>query len=201
MDCSNYPLLILLFISLLFLGKYFQNEERFENQEPTEGNPFGCTLGMNRYKTVADGECCDVQPVGRIIPATCNRIPNFPLGLTPTSDIPDDAKMPEAPFDQLTTREGKYTFVIPELKYDGIWSQKVDGNKCCWTMENTEKIKTYGANKLSPNPPTLFGKTIIEPPECAGLWPPYKPPITYIYNCHEDIPCSRKRNIPCPTRV
>ena len=184
-----------------------RHAERFKNKEPSkaQGNPFGCPLGMTRYRNVADGECCDVWPAGPIVPATCNRIPEFPEGMTPNRDIPDEAKIPEAPFERLAPKDGKFTFVIPELKYDGIWSRRTnpgDRAQCCWTLCDPGVLKTYGNNKLTPLPEcSMFGKTIVKPPDCAGLWPNSPPPITLVYDCSENVPCSVSRNIPCPTRV
>jgi hypothetical protein len=189
--------------------KKVKNVENFIMEEPTkkEGNPFCIPLGMCRYKNITDGDCCDVTPAGPIIPATCNRIPDEPQGLSPCRNISDDATSPEAPFDNLTCPEGKYTFLIPELRYDGIWTKRendLDPTKCCWTLYPPygDEMKTYGANKLSPAPDcSLFGKTIVEPPECDGLWPPPTHPITFVYDCHENIPCSDLYNIKCPARV
>jgi hypothetical protein len=213
MDLTTCSLLLVLFLLLLWGGKLsqdkltYQSLEKFRNQEPTKGNPFAHLLGMNRYREVKDGECCDVWPAGPIVPATCNRVPLYPDGLEPTRDIPDEVAIPEAPFDNLAPKDGKFTFGIPELRYDGIWTKKAnpgDPAQCCWTLappKNCE-LKTYGASHLSRIPKcSMFGKTIVEPPECAGLWPGGPPPITLIYDCHENVPCSVRRNIPCPTRV
>lgn len=203
-------LLLLIIFFLLSSGSSMiptrsSEEESFENQEPTEGNPFGCTLGMNRYKNVKDSECCDVWPAGEIIPTTCNRTPLSPVGLEPLRTLPDETVAPEKPFERLAPKEGKFTFLIPELRYDGIWTKRADPSdptQCCWTLAPTNELKTYGASHLSRIPKcSMFGKTIISPPECAGLWPHSNPPETLIYDCHENVPCSMRRNIPCPTRV
>lgn len=204
LEIAIYSIVLILLLIFLVRGCKCE-QEGFVNEEPTEGNPFGCTLGMNRYKYVKDGECCDVWPVGDIVPASCNRVPLFPEGMEPIRDIPDSVKIPEAPFEQLVPKTGKFTFVIPELRYDGIWTQRgdpSDPSKCCWTLNPKSELKTYGGDHLSPTPEkSLYGKTVIEPPECAGLWPVSNPPVTLVYDCHEDVPCSVRMNLPCPTRV
>jgi hypothetical protein len=197
------PLLaIALLVFLLFGGFMVKNKSIFSglNQESFENdeNPFKIPLGMSRYKNYEDGEFCDVKQCGPIISATCNRVPIFPKGLRPLKNImeySEDLNNSE----RLAPKEGQFTFIIPEFKYDGIWSQT---DKCCWSLNNNNKISTYGNNKLSPIPEeSMFGRTIIEPPECEGLWPSSKQPITFIYDCHKDVPCSTSKNIPCPTRV
>jgi hypothetical protein len=197
---DKITIILISIIVLLLLGSLItqSKKEKFTNEEPKKNNPFPIPLGMNRYKSVKDGECCDVWPVGDIISATCNRLPVFPRGLTPNKVIPD--KIPENKseiVDDIVDREGTYTFKIPELKYDGIWSQKDGKNgKCCWSLKSNKLFGTYGGDKLSPVPEcSLFGKTIISPPECAGLSKTYEPPITFVYDCHENIPCEVRDKI------
>lgn len=213
---SSIPILFGVLVILLIIGghlvsqksiriyktqkpyKPYNPREHFKNKEPrSPDNPFKFPLGMTRYRSVADGECCDVWPTGPIVLATCNRVPVFPIGMTPFRDVPDEAKITEYPFDDLAPKDGKFTFVIPELKYDGIWSRRDDpdnGSRCCWSLEKSGNLKTYGNNKLSPIPKlSMFGKTIVQPPECAGLWPKSDPPITLVYDCKQNIPCSVSR--------
>lgn len=90
----------------------------------------------------------------------CNTVPNFPRGLRPnqvvTSNCNDN-------FDGLTPEKGKYTFKIPEFKYDGIYSKE----KCGWSL-SCKKPNTYSTNKLFHTPSKcLFSKTIIDKNECS----------------------------------
>jgi hypothetical protein len=202
--------------------------ENFEMCEPSAGNPFCLPLGMPRDRYLPDGQGCaslaealegsgsnplcsgkDVPPAGPIVSATCNRIPLEKVGMTPVSCQGPDYDIKEPPFPAPTKDKGQYTFCIPQWKYDGVWSREMDPtnpSQCCWTLQDQPKecgpYKTYGGEHLSRTPQcSMYGKTIISPPECAGLWPDYKPPITYIYDCAQDLPCDARRGIKCPTRV
>ena len=125
----------------------------------------------------------------------CNNVPNYPKGLEPKKNIFNSNNL-EVPFHRLAPKYGKYTFIIPELKYDGIYSRKLDKEKkCCWS-NTPNKSETYGADNLFHIPDKSFnGKTIVEPPECEG-YPTGYPPHYYIDDCKENnIPCTISRQI------
>jgi len=171
--------------------------------KPEGDNPFCCPLGMSRDRQIPDGVACGVGPAGPIVPIACDKVPGWQPGMYPKTY---NVSGPEAPpFEPLVPKKGRFTFIKPELRYDGIWSMKTDPNcktKCCWSLDDrTCGVSTYGGDHLSPAPEcSMFGKTIVEPAECAGLWPITPAPITYIYDCHERVPCD-DRNIKCPVRV
>ena len=125
-----------------------------------------------------------------LIPASCNRVPNYPNGLEPKATSLNITEYHEVPFNRLAPKNGEYTFVIPELKYDGIYSRQMDNdNKCCWTL-TPNKPETYGTNNYLHIPNnSMYNKTIIDPPECAG-YPTGYPPKIYLNDCEENIPCS-----------
>jgi hypothetical protein len=176
----NEIFLLFFFIFIIFLlycGCLVSQKEKFCSAYPLE---------MNKNKEISDGNVLPNTSLHAIIPETCNRIPLLSKGLSPLSLV----KEQKYPFEQLANKSGIFTFMIPEFKYDGIWSRKT--NDCCWTLSSPyssnlyfpENIKTYGSNQLSPIPEkSMFGKTIIQPPECAGLWPIYTPPIIINNDC------------------
>jgi|SaaInlStandDraft_1057018.scaffolds.fasta_scaffold11769_2 hypothetical protein len=102
-----------------------------------------------------------------LVELTCNRVPNFPKGLEPETNI--RTLEIEAPFHRLAPKNGKYTFKIPELKYDGIYSRNLNkNNKCCWGFNSNRKNETYGCDKLFHTPEKqLCGRTICSKPLCA----------------------------------
>lgn len=165
----------------------------FANFEPScrEGNPFPIPLGMTRYKQVANGECCDVWPVGPIIPLTCNRLPLFPTGLEPQIAGPSTQRGDYHHGRPLAAASGRYTFEIPELKFDGVWVRRNNptAERCDWTFQtrNCRQLRSYGANVLSPAPERcMFGQTIISPPECAPYYNRQTAgpaPIYFNYDC------------------
>lgn len=124
-----------------------------------------------------------------LIPVDCNKVPNYPKHLEPKETNINNNNYLEVPFSRLAPKFGKYTFMIPELKYDGIYSRKLDNNKYYWS-KTSNKFETYGSNNLLHKPiKSLNGKTIIEPPECEGYLSG-NPPNYYIDDCKE-------KNIPC----
>jgi len=130
-----------------------------------------------------------------LVTASCNNVPNFPKGLEPKANTINDTEYPEVPFNRLAPKTGNYTFIIPELKYDGIYSRKLDrNNKCCWSTK-PNKPETYGANVVFHVPEKSFcGRTICEPPECQD-YPTGYPPIAYLNDCRENTSCSISRKI------
>lgn len=152
-------------LSLLYLSYFIPinkpvvlttNKENFINEEPCKNNPFQNLLGMNRYKNVADGECCDVYPVGKINTITCEKPPLFPNAFDPKEN---EVQLTDDPFYSLAPKSGYFTFAIPELKFDGIWSRKK--NSCNWSTNNSDKIDTYGSDNLSRTPiKSLYGNII-----------------------------------------
>lgn len=101
-----------------------------------------------------------------LVKLECNRVPNHPTGFEPEINI---GKMEvEEPFHRLAPKSGKYTFIIPELKYDGIYSRNVNkNNKCCWSLKSNSKNETYGSDNFFHTPEKqLCGRTICEKPEC-----------------------------------
>jgi hypothetical protein len=141
-----------------------------------------------------DTDNCDgdipLNPVG------CNNVPGFPKGLEPKANTVNNVEYPEVPFNRLAPKSGNYTFIIPELKYDGIYSRRLDrNNKCCWTTE-PNKPETYGANVLFHVPKKSFlGRTLYSFPECEG-YPTGYPPRILIEDCKErTVPCSISRKI------
>lgn len=93
----------------------------------------------------------------------CNKIPNYPNSLEPNTNI---IEYPEVPFERLAQKNGNYTFIIPELKYDGIYSRKIIDNKCVWTTESNVP-DTYGTDSFLHIPEKSI-KTISYP-ECSML--------------------------------
>ena len=69
---------------------------------------------------------------------SCTDIPNHPIKYENTY-IPNTNNM----FENIVPRKGKFTFKIPELKYDGIFSR--DTSSCDWNFNNNTKL-TYGTN-------------------------------------------------------
>ena len=113
---------ILIIIALIILVICLQkNTENFELTEYTE-------------------TCNNDIP---IISSSCNKVPNFPRDIEHRINIMGYV---EEPFERLTPKEGKYTFYIPELKYDGIYS-KNDEN-CSWDLYSSNKEDTYSSNKF-----------------------------------------------------
>ena len=102
----------------------------------------------------------------KLVPLQCNRVPNTNPYVEPELKYSDE----NPNFYQLTPKEGRFTFVIPELKYDGIFSKK----NCCWDLQGNVP-KTYGVDKMLHSRKNLFGKTIIQSPECLGYATGYKP--------------------------
>ena len=97
----------------------------------------------------------------------CNRVPNQPRGLEPETNI--RTLEVEAPFHRLAPKSGKYTFIIPELKYDGIYSRNINKhNKCCWSLKSNRKNETYGCDNFFHTPEKqLCGGTVCSKPVCA----------------------------------
>ena len=149
-----------------------------------------------------------------LINSSCNKVPNFPNGLEPKPTQLNQSEYFNQPFHRLADKEGRFTFKIPELKYDGIYSKSVHNNECCWSSNSlgssgssnslgssgssisswstTSKNppNTYGADNFLHVPLSLHGKTIIEPPECAG-YPPGYSPYVYLNNCDVDRECGK----------
>lgn len=124
-----------------------------------------------------------------LISASCNKVPNFPGGLIPKNTVLNSKEYPEVPFDRLAPKTGKYTFIIPELMYDGIFSRKTLNNNCFWST-CPSKPDTYGTDNYFHVPDEeLNGRTIVEPPECANM-PTGYPPEAYITDCKENVPCT-----------
>ena len=76
-----------------------------------------------------------------IIPSSCNRVPNFLRDIEPRINMTGYI---EEPFERLTPKEGKYTFYIPELKYDGIYSK--NNENCSWDLYSSNKEDTYSSD-------------------------------------------------------
>lgn len=84
-------------------------------------------------------ENCEIEKP--LVSLNCNIVPNFPRDIEP--DVANVVYSTE-PFERLTPEEGKYTFCIPELKYDGIYS-KNDEN-CSWDLYYNNKEDTYSSD-------------------------------------------------------
>lgn len=175
-------LILILFILFLSAIIYFlEKKERESNNRfnenfiiPDKINDIENENSLFHWKK--NNECYGDIPV---IGSSCNKIPVFPKGLEPNETI--DQVERKKIFNKLVPKNGKYTFMIPELKYDGIFSRNLDGNnKCCWSLKPTKPTeqKTYGVNNYFHIPKEeLIGKTIIEEPECAGMETGYPPII------------------------
>lgn len=111
-----------------------------------------------------------------LITVGCNNIPNFPKGLEPKVNKINNVKYPKVAFNRLAPKNGRFTFIIPELKYDGIYSRKLDrNNRCCWSTKPNNP-ETYGSDNLFHVPKeSLYGRTVFEPPECTGFSTGYSP--------------------------
>lgn len=137
----------------------------------------------------------DVPPAGPIVSLNSNDVPLSFINPQRTFEeepykvedgqtiYPPWGNKDPGSFEQLTEKTGKYRFKIPELLYDGIW--KKDNKEWVLPIPTDCQVKgTYGADKLSPIAERcLFGQTIVDPAECAGLVYPSPPPLTYVYNC------------------
>lgn len=123
-----------------------------------------------------------------LINSSCNKVPNFPGGLEPKPTELNQDESFNQPFHRLADKEGRFTFKIPELKYDGIYSKSVRNNECCWSLKSKNIPNTYGADNFLHVPLNLHGRTIIEPPECQGLAPGFAPCV-YRNDCQENKPC------------
>lgn len=97
------------------------------------------------YKKYNKQKCDDVIP---IVPLNCNRVPNFPKEFEPKKT---KLNYKYVPFNRLAPKNGKYTFYIPELKYDGIFSRKINNKNYCSWSNDEKKLETYGANNLLQN--------------------------------------------------
>lgn len=161
---------LLVVISILFFAVMFlEKTETFLDLNELEK-----PVHIKNECSWKDSENCDGDIP--LITAGCNNVPNFPRGLKPKNNKINSVEYPESPFNRLAPKEGKYSFNIPELKYDGIYSRKLDrSNKCCWSTE-PNKPDTYGTNKLFHIAEKSFcEKTICEPPECSGFSYGYPP--------------------------
>lgn len=222
-------IILSLAFTLKCVASHSSHIENFEMSEPKDGNPFCRPLGEVRYKNLPDGLACstipealeaegsrplcigkDPPPAGPIVPVSCNRIPLWKPGVEPKPcHDPIEQDIAEAPFPALTPSTGQFAFCIPQWKFDGIWTKNTNPEnptRCCWSLESkpTEcgPYHSYAGEHLSRVPEcSLYGKTVISPPECAGLWPSSKPPITYVYDCAQDLPCDARQGVKCPTRV
>ena len=95
-----------------------------------------------------------------ILSLECNSVPNFPRGLQPNQVVQNNCSND---FLGLTDKESKYTFRVPELRYDGIFVK--DG--CNWSL-CCKKNKTYSSNNYFHIPPKcMYGKEIIGDTKCS----------------------------------
>ena len=181
--------IIILCVFILIISYYFETipEGFLDLNELTQP-----LVIQNECAWKENDNCNGDIPLNSIV---CNNVPNFPKGIEPKANTIIDPGYPEVPFNRLAPKFGNYTFVIPELKYDGIYSRKLDmNNKCCWTTK-PNKLETYGANVLFHVPKeSLCGRTICEPPECDG-YPTGDSPHLYLNDCKENVPCSISRRI------
>jgi hypothetical protein len=122
-----------------------------------------------------------------LITTSCNNVPGFPKGLEPKPTMINQIEYPEVPFNRLASKSGKYTFVIPELKYDGIYSRKINSNnECYWTTSSNNNKETYGTDKYFHIPDkNLYGITVFSPLECEKYYTGY-PQDIYLNNCKKN---------------
>ena len=188
MSLSSIVILCVLILSILYYVDIDHNTERFLNLN--ELTPPLVIQNECDWKETDD--CKGDIP---LVTSSCNNVPNFPRGLEPKPNIINNVDYQEVPFNRLAPKFGNYTFIIPELKYDGIYSRKLDrNNKCCWTIK-PNKPETYGTNVFFHVPKeSLYDRTIFSPPECAG-YPTGYPPIAYLNDCRENTSCSISRKI------
>ena len=191
----------------------YTNQEGFKNPDMAPGNPFpplGMNVCRDLRDGVACMDVSialqtegsrplftgvDVPPAGPIVSLNNNSTPlSYIYSVRTFEDEPyqvEDGRTIYPPwgnkekgsFEQLAEKDGKYRFKIPELLYDGIWKQ--DNKEWVLPIPTDCQVKgSYGANKLSPMAERcLFGQTIVDPAECAGLVYPSPPPLTYMYDC------------------
>lgn len=146
-----------------------------------------------KAENFSNNEKSECQTDIPLVTLGCNNVPNFPDGIEPKKNIVTVENFPVDPSERLADEKGKYTFRIPELKYDGIYSRKLDkNNKCCWSLNKSNEPLTYGTNSFFHVPEkSMFGKTVIEPPECQGYSSSGYSPEYYIAKCEENnVPCS-----------
>ena len=141
-------------------------------------------LAINNECNWKNNNVCDKDIP--LITVSNNNIPGFPKGLEPKPNMINQIEYPEIPFNRLASKSGKYTFIIPELKYDGIYSRKINSNnECCWTTKSN-KIETYGTDKYFHIPDKkLYGITVNSPLECQGYSTGYLPDI-YLNDCNQN---------------
>jgi len=161
---------LLVVISILFFAVLV----RKKTENFLDLNELKKTLNIENECSWKENDDCDGDIP--LITSGCNNVPNFPRGLEPKINKINSIEYPEASFNQLASEKGKYMFIIPELKYDGIYSRKLDrNNSCCWSTK-PNKPETYGTdNFFHVAEKYLCGITVCEPPECAGFSTGYQP--------------------------
>ena len=106
----SYLIILISILMLLYFIYYIQKKnEGFLNSDNS--------LIINNECKFKTDECNDDIS---LIPLNCNKIPNS-LEINQKSLNCDYNNFQ---FNNLVPTNGKYTFIIPELKYDGIFSRK-----------------------------------------------------------------------------
>ena len=90
-----------------------------------------CLYYKNVYENFVDNKIYPLNSIG------CINVPNHPVTYT------DCQQTTNKMFENIVPRKGKFTFKIPELKYDGIFSRKTTSCDC--DLNNNTKL-TYGTN-------------------------------------------------------
>ena len=76
----------------------------------------------------------------------CTNVPNHPI------KYKNNFINNNNPFHQIVPKNGKFTFKIPELKYDGIYSRNQTPNNCNWDCKNEHINLTYGTDNYFHTP-------------------------------------------------
>lgn len=181
------PVVIILSIFVISLIYYITYPKREEFIGYLELDEMEKPLTINNECNWKKNNVCDKDIP--LLTSSCNNVPGFPRGLEPKPTVVNQVEYPEVPFNRLASKNGKYTFSIPELKYDGIYSRKINSNNECFWTTTSNKEETYGVDKYFHIPnKNFYGKTIISPPECEGYATGY-PPDIYSNNCKQNTQC------------
>jgi len=88
-------------------------------------------------------EECDIKslPLNAL---GCINVPNHPIKHDYINKYANECR--NITFNQIVPKNGKFTFKIPELKYDGIYSRNQTPNSCNWDCKNEHTNLTYGTN-------------------------------------------------------
>lgn len=75
------------------------------------------------------------------------------------------------PLEPIVNNNGKFHFIKPQLKYDGVWEPKNHMNryyeKTNWDLNNMPPNNFYGTHKFFHLPEKKCNGDVISPPDCG----------------------------------